>query len=450
MIVVKNTKELEELYDINQISDDEQVTVLGGMAGKEKYNSPKYMQRLTYSGRQIKQIVAKMHEIESAIPESWSEWQKSKYIYQVLGKKISYCYDYMETTNNPSNLTILLNGEGICAGYSLLYKEMMDRQGIQCEYVRGQALDRNGNSIGKHAWNVLVIDGQAPVQVDLTWDSERMQKGYESYRFFGNSDFQYEHYAEEDERRFSQYVYLSPDQINSVDIEGRNTEDMKAVSINNAIDQTYKKYSQIYGKEKARTMVKTGIQSYIARGELLGFTREGNGRQGIQANVSQKDMIDQLISFYVGNFELPKREMNYLEFAVAQNLYKYGSEQVTIAIENYITQNNPSGFTRTNNAREYIQQVSQEEIIGLLADKMLDSRIQSIEAELDAQNNIAAKSSFSYGEFPQVQLPEKEKKNMIKNAFEFIKRRTKEKQQNAQIYTREENVNSIEKGYDEK
>lgn len=68
MIVVRNTKELEQNYDLNNIPDYESICVLGGLADKEKYNKEKYMRRVTYSARDLKQIISQMKEIEATIP----------------------------------------------------------------------------------------------------------------------------------------------------------------------------------------------------------------------------------------------------------------------------------------------------------------------------------------------------------------------------------------------
>lgn len=54
MITVTNTRELETRYDLSKIRDDEPIFVLGGMAGKPKYNQKRYQERRTYSGRELK------------------------------------------------------------------------------------------------------------------------------------------------------------------------------------------------------------------------------------------------------------------------------------------------------------------------------------------------------------------------------------------------------------
>ena len=146
MIVVANTKELEEEFDLSKIRDDELIRVEGGLKGKSKYNANQYVSR----------IIQQMKKIESRINPKWDDIQKAKYIFMTLGKSMEYEYDISKyVSGNCSNLTGLITGKAICAGYSLIFKEMMDRQGIQCDYMRGVA--GTPGDIEKHAWNVLKI-----------------------------------------------------------------------------------------------------------------------------------------------------------------------------------------------------------------------------------------------------------------------------------------------------
>ena len=64
-----------------------------GKEGKPKYNQERYIQRRTYSGRELKQIIGQMKIIENNIPKQWNQMQKAKYIYEVLGKNIDYDLD---------------------------------------------------------------------------------------------------------------------------------------------------------------------------------------------------------------------------------------------------------------------------------------------------------------------------------------------------------------------
>ena len=217
MIVVRDTRELEEKYNINSIPDDEQIRVVGGMAHKSKYSEERYQRRTTYTARQLKQIIQQMRAIEDTIPENWDKWQRAKYLYMVLASNVEYNYDRESyKTQQSSNLTILLSGKGICAGYALTFKEMMDRQGIECDYVRGYAdIGREGKE--RHAWNILTIDGIS-IPVDVTWESGRIQSGEQQIQYFGNdTNFLKEHVQDPDEKAY-QLNLFSNDAVDSIDI----------------------------------------------------------------------------------------------------------------------------------------------------------------------------------------------------------------------------------------
>ena len=112
MIVVRNTVELENMFDIDSLRDDEQIMIWGGMSGKEKYNYQKYHDRVTYTGRQVKQIINEMRKIELEIPKSWNQWQRAKYIYETLANRIQYV---KKDSLSDSNLTGLITNESVCA-----------------------------------------------------------------------------------------------------------------------------------------------------------------------------------------------------------------------------------------------------------------------------------------------------------------------------------------------
>ena len=316
MIVVNNTKELEQKYNLYAIPDDEMVMVLGGLANKEKYNKEIYQRRITYTGRQIKQIIEQMQEIESAIPDYWNDWQKAKYIYETLGNNIEYNRNREEyKTQQPSNLTVILSRKAICAGYSLLYKEMMDRQGIPCDYIRGRATNRAGKT-DKHAWNVLQIDGQT-FPIDLTWDSGYMQTGEKELNYFGcDTEFLQSHVPDNDEINYQYYCYKkeSINSINTQDIKKKEiSEEQKIVIINLAIEQNYEKFKSQYGEEQAKKLVKQAIKTYITQGKANVFTRQGMAREQIKEHISQNDMMELLIKVYVQQNETgPNQGRNVL------------------------------------------------------------------------------------------------------------------------------------------
>ncbi|MBQ2835511.1 MAG: hypothetical protein IJE68_01570 [Clostridia bacterium] len=346
MIIVKNTKELEERYNLNSIPDNETIRVIGGMENKAKYDNEIYIRRTTYSARQLKHIIQQMKDIEDTIPEDWNQWQRAKYIYQVLGKNIEYNYDEASYSNQQSsNLTILMSGKGICAGYSLLYKEMMDRQGIECDYLRGVA--DIGSEREKHAWNVLTINGMK-FPVDLTWDSSRLRSGAQQLSFFGNNQsFLKQHIQDSDERTCDLYL-LSDETVNSINISNTKTkeeldENEKLGIVKLAIEETYKKFANMYDEEAGRRQVTEAIKRYINNGDLRCFTRQGNARQSIEKYFRSEDMLDILVNQYIKQCESREEgSIDILKDAVKQNIYRYNDKQAQTALKSYIL----SGYTR--------------------------------------------------------------------------------------------------------
>lgn len=344
MIIVQNTRELEEKYNLNQIPDNEQIRVVGGMANKSKYNEERYQRRSTYTARQMKQIIQQMKIIENAIPENWNKWQRAKYIYEVLASNVSYNYDRDSYKNQQSsNLTILLSRKGICAGYALTFKEMMDRQGIECDYIRGNAFNSRGGQ-EKHAWNVLTIEGLS-IPVDLTWDSGRRQRGEEHLAYFGNNPDFFREYIQDSDEKIYQMSLINNESVKSIDISQTNKKQISIEEKRNviklAIEETYKKYSNRYGDSVAYNQVNEAIKKFIKEQNLNYFTRDGGARQAIENSVSQKDMLGILIEDYVEqNVFQENQTQDVLAHALRQTSNKYGYINAISALESYITEGN--------------------------------------------------------------------------------------------------------------
>lgn len=452
MIVVTNTRELESRYRLDSIPDNEQIRIQGGMAGKPKYNQERYQIRTTYSGREIKQIIGQMKLIEDSIPRDWDQMQRAKYIYEVLGKGIEYNYDRAEyATQRPSNLSAILTGKAICAGYSLLYKEMMDRQGIQCDYVRGIGTNGAGRS-EKHAWNVLTINGQS-FPVDLTWDSPVLRRGEPDLKYFGVDERFFErHYIDQDERQYN-YVLFNRDSIRNINTNPQSVrsndvkQDQKMEIVKLAMEQTYLKFEKQYGRDAARTQVEKAIQKYITTGDAGSFTRTGNARDQIQQLVSPTEMLGLMAKSFV--------EQNYngyninargriLENSVNETSRAHGTEHTTNALVKYITQGKVNGFTRTNSARDNIVSyaVLPETAMELMINTVASRTIEEIEQNRTIIIPQNQKSYFYADELAGADLPVEKKKGVISKAINWIKEKVRNRhnsRDNQSGYSKDEN-----------
>lgn len=78
---------------------------------------------------------------------------------------LSQLPDFQENPNNDNPYGFLVDGVGICLGYTRTFQLFMDLLGIECITVEGTAY----NYTADHAWNQVRLDGDWYC-VDVTWD----------------------------------------------------------------------------------------------------------------------------------------------------------------------------------------------------------------------------------------------------------------------------------------
>ncbi|MGN0697017.1 MAG: transglutaminase domain-containing protein [Oscillospiraceae bacterium] len=89
--------------------------------------------------------------------DSWSDVQKALYIHD----RIAVMSEYNLDNENRSAYEVLVNKNGLCVAYSMAYKYLMNRVGINCICVLSTEMG--------HCWNMAEIDGSW-YHVDTTWD----------------------------------------------------------------------------------------------------------------------------------------------------------------------------------------------------------------------------------------------------------------------------------------
>lgn len=104
-----------------------------------------------------------------------SKIEQAKYVHDYLINKSVYDYSYNSTTI----YDLLVNGKGTCNSYSMAFKAIMDKLGIECVII-----EQNDKA---HAWNQIKIDGKW-YNVDVTWDENYSQGTTADATFFMKSD----------------------------------------------------------------------------------------------------------------------------------------------------------------------------------------------------------------------------------------------------------------------
>lgn len=189
IVEVKNTKKIDK-QSLLMLPPNVKIRVASGYDetkvnhyGKDNYRYTS----VVYDRFELYKIIERMEEIESKINLEWSEIQKAVYVYDRLKRKVIYTLGE-DTNENDRTLRGLILGENVCAGHAMIYKEMMDRQNIICDYAEGDALSEStGKYLGAHAWNILRIDGEN-IPVDITWDAGGYRAASQNDNFFGNVD----------------------------------------------------------------------------------------------------------------------------------------------------------------------------------------------------------------------------------------------------------------------
>lgn len=95
-----------------------------------------------------------------------TDYEKVKGVYEYLINHSRY-NDYVR---DQTCYSLLVNGQGVCAGYASAMKYLLDRLDVDCIIASGVS---KGES---HSWNLVRLDGMW-YQVDPTWGDPKMDDG---------------------------------------------------------------------------------------------------------------------------------------------------------------------------------------------------------------------------------------------------------------------------------
>ena len=176
---------------------------------QDKFNNSYYKELTLHSARDLSFIYSRLDKIADYVntQKEWSDVDKALYGFLKLGDMLQYEYknkdhdDHMIDNNGRDflrSLVCVLNHQygpnGVCAGISDAYTTLLQRMGVDCEYVE---------KVGEHAWvNLILKDASGnfrTIPVDLTWAMTAM--GNMNYtmkdvlRHFGMDEDFYEPYS---------------------------------------------------------------------------------------------------------------------------------------------------------------------------------------------------------------------------------------------------------------
>lgn len=105
-----------------------------------------------------------------------SDFEKEKYVHDILADKIDYS---LSAPMNQSAYSALVNDTTVCAGYARAMQHIMTKLSIPCYYCTGFAGEN-------HAWNIIKLDNDF-YNLDVTWDDADPT----NYDYFNKTDADY-------------------------------------------------------------------------------------------------------------------------------------------------------------------------------------------------------------------------------------------------------------------
>jgi len=108
-------------------------------------------------GRRQELIDRETEAILAGAPEG-DDYAKIRYVYEQIIMNTDYVTD---SPDNQNICSVFLNHESVCHGYALAAQYLLNRMGIDCVSV-------DGDAGGRHTWSLVWSDGE-PYYMDVTW-----------------------------------------------------------------------------------------------------------------------------------------------------------------------------------------------------------------------------------------------------------------------------------------
>ncbi len=166
-----------EEADETEIAEDNSLQFDRGKIepGYNPYAYPGHDEYYTTEAQQA-ELEAKINEIIASMDFTGkTTYTKIKMIYDYICDNVVYDYTNLEDDTYDLKYTAyaaLINGTAVCNGYALAMCRLLDKIGVENEFVGG-----TGGG-GGHAWNIVKI-GDKWYCLDSTWDAEnRLTHGY--------------------------------------------------------------------------------------------------------------------------------------------------------------------------------------------------------------------------------------------------------------------------------
>ena len=119
--------------------------------------------------------------------ESMSDVEAEKYFVDYLCNNVTY----VEGEYDQNIYSAFVQKETVCSGYAHALQYLMVKRGVPCYFATGWAYNYHTKESGRHAWNIIKLDGGF-YNCDVTFSDRALEKdqlpSYISYEFFNITD----------------------------------------------------------------------------------------------------------------------------------------------------------------------------------------------------------------------------------------------------------------------
>lgn len=195
VIQVLNTSYIDKnaLLELKKYNIDVKISVIGPYDIKNVVNEQQkeqYFYNTLYDLDELYEIITQFEEIEKGINSHWNKFDIVVYLVEIITRNIVYDPEYflmyrrgekITQKNGPqdeadyydSTLRGIIRRKSVCAGYAVIFKELANRNGIECKIVNGKAFAPNGVP---HTWNLIRIDNKI-YPIDISFKNKKYRTG---------------------------------------------------------------------------------------------------------------------------------------------------------------------------------------------------------------------------------------------------------------------------------
>lgn len=153
--------EYENYFDIEEVVEGDRTTAL-----RACYFLPYDATGAAAATKQIKEEIQIFEEecnlIVSAIPKTFSTYDKYRYLAAVISLRTTYDNDSVGGKPSATAYGAIEGGSSICQGYASGFEYLCRKANLWCTQVSGVSQDT------AHAWNLVKLES-GTYHIDLTW-----------------------------------------------------------------------------------------------------------------------------------------------------------------------------------------------------------------------------------------------------------------------------------------